>query len=97
MSRAWVIVQEFLQATLLIASADAPDGGRVACQSGGQITDTLSCDNAQHNPGTLYLEPSPAATVGNGLQERGIRCRESQQTGSSATHEDTPEENLPSA
>ena len=90
-------MQEFLQAALLVAPADAPDGGRVARQSGGQITDALSGGNAQHEPGTLDLEPSPAATVGNDLQERGIRCRHSQRTGSSATHEDTPDENLPSA
>src|SRR5690348_15238010 len=72
---AGVVQQEFLQPALLVAAADAPDGGAVALQPGGDIADALSGGDGQDDSGVLHLEPGQAAAVGHGLQDGDIRCQ----------------------
>ena len=95
MSLAWVVLQKFRQATLLIASADAPDGGSIALQSGCEIAHTLAGGNGHDDPGVLHLEPRQAATVGDELQDGPIGCRDGQRAGSSTTHEDASHKGYP--
>jgi hypothetical protein len=97
MSLAWVVLQEFLQATTLVASADTPDGGAIALQPGCEIAHTLAGGNGQDDAGMLNLEPRQAATVGHELQDRRIRCRDGQRAGPSTTHEDASHNSLSSA
>lgn len=94
MSLAWVVVQEFRQATLLVASADTPDGGAITRQPGGEIVHTLASGHGQDDAGMLHLEPRQAAAVGYELQDRRIRSRDGQRAGASTTHEDASEQGL---
>lgn len=95
MSRAWVVLQELFQATSLIASADPPDGGSIALQSGCEIAHTLAGGNGQDDPGVLHLEPRQAAVTGDELQDGPIGCRDGQRAGSSTTHEDASDKGYP--
>jgi hypothetical protein len=85
--QARVIHQKFLQAALLVAAADAPDGGPIAPQSGGDIADALAGGDGQDDSGMLHLEPGQAATAGDGLKDGGVRRLGCQRAGSSTTHE----------
>ena len=76
MSLAWVVLQELFQATLLVTSADTPDGGPIALQTVGEIGDPLPGCNSQNDTGMLHLEPRQTATVSGELQDRLIRCRD---------------------
>jgi hypothetical protein len=96
MSRAWFVLQELFQATVLVAPADPPDGGPIALQAMGEIAHTLASGNGQDDPGVLHLEPSQAATVGDELQDRRIHGRYGQRTRFSATHEDGSDKGLSS-
>jgi hypothetical protein len=95
MSRAWVVLQKFRQATLLIASADAPDGGSIALQAVGEIAHTPAGGNGQDDPGVLHLEPRQAAVMGDELQDGPIGGRDGQRAGSSTTHEDASDKGYP--
>jgi hypothetical protein len=88
MSLACVVLKEFHQATLLVASADTPDCGPVAFQAVGQIAHTLAGGNSQNETGMLHLEPRQTATVSDELQDWLIRWRDRQRTGFATTHED---------
>src|SRR5437660_3516340 len=96
-SRAGLVQQELAQPTLLVASADAPDGGPIALQPGGEIADPLPGGDGQDDAGMLHLAPGQATTVGDGLQDRGICCRDGQRARSSTTHEEVSEMSLSSA
>jgi hypothetical protein len=74
MSLAWVVLQELFQATLLVAAADAPDGGSITLQAVGDLAHTPAGGNGQDNSGVLYLEPRQAAVMGDELQDRPINC-----------------------
>ena len=87
MSRARVVGQDVLQATFPIALADAPDGGAVALQAVGDVTDALSGRHGQDDPGVLDLEPGQAAVVCDELQDRSVRSGEGQRARLSTTHE----------
>jgi hypothetical protein len=76
MSRAWFVLQKSFQATLLVASADAPDGGSIALQAVGEIAHTLAGGNGQDDPGVLHLEPRQAAVTGDELQDGPIGGRD---------------------
>jgi ABC-type hemin transport system substrate-binding protein len=76
MSRAWVVLQELFQAALLVASADAPDGGSVALQAVGEIAHTPAGGNGQDDPGMLHLGPRQAAVMGDELQDGPIGGRD---------------------
>lgn len=95
MSLAWVVLQKFLQATLLVASADAPDSSSIALQAVGKIAHTLASGNGQDDPGVLHLEPRQAAVMGDKLQDGPIGCQDSQRAGSSTTHEDASHKGYP--
>ncbi len=75
-SPAWVVVQKFLQPTLLVASADTPNGGPIALQAVGEIAHAPVGGNGQDDAGMLHLEPSQSATVGHEPEDRRIRCRD---------------------
>jgi hypothetical protein len=96
-SRAGVVHQEFLQAALLVAAADAPDGGPVALQPGGDLADPVAGGNGQDDPGMLHLEPRQMATAGNGLKDGGIRWMDGQWARFSTAHERASKKGLPSA
>jgi hypothetical protein len=76
MSRAWVVLQELFQATLLVASADAPDGGSIALQAVGEIAHAPAGGNGRDDPGVLHLEPRQAAVLGDELQDGPIGGRD---------------------
>ncbi len=95
MSRAWVVLQELFQATVLVASADAPDGGSIAPQAVGEIAHALAGGNSQDDPGVLHLEPRQAAVLGDELQDGPIGCRDGQRAGSSTTHEGASDKGYP--
>jgi hypothetical protein len=88
-------LQELFQATLLVASAGAPDGGSIALQVVSELAHTLSGGNGQDDPGVLHLEPRQAAVMSNELQDGPIGCRDGQRAGSSATHEDASHKGYP--
>src|ERR1700722_18719710 len=94
---AGVIQQELLQPALLVAPTDAPDGGPIALQPGSDVMDTLPGGDGEDDAGMLHLEPTQAATVGDGLQKRGVRLRDGQRARSSATHEGASEKGQSSA
>ena len=85
-SHAGVVQQELLQPALLVAPADAPDGGPVAFQPRCDIVDGLAPGDGQDDAGMLDLEPGQATAVGDGLQDRPVRRRDSQRGSLSATH-----------
>src|ERR1700682_2372657 len=94
---AGVVQQELLQPALLVAPADAPDGGAIALLPGCDIVDTPSGGDGQDDAGMLHLEPPQAATAGNGLQNRGVRRRDGQRARPSATHEGASQKGRSSA
>ncbi len=61
--QAGVVQQEFGQPAPLVAPADAPDGGPIALQPGGDRADTLPAGDGQDDAGMLHLEPTQAATA----------------------------------
>jgi hypothetical protein len=96
-SLAGFVYQELVQATLLVAATDAPDGGPVALQPRCDIADALSGSDGQDDAGMLYLEEGQPATVGNGLKDRGIRWLDGQRARSSTAHEGASHKGLSSA
>jgi hypothetical protein len=55
-----------------VASADAPDGGRIALQLLSQRLDALAGRHAQEDPGMLDLEPRSRAAARKPLQDGDI-------------------------
>jgi hypothetical protein len=92
-----IVYQEPLQAALLVAAANAPDGGPIALQPGCDIADALASSNCQDDPGMLHLEPSQVATAGNGLKDGGIRWLDGQRARLSTTHMEASKKGLSSA
>src|SRR5262245_34104674 len=70
--RAGVVQQEFGKATLLIASADPPDGGGIAFQPFCHCPDRLSGGDGQDDAGVLDLEETVAAMACDRLQDRQV-------------------------
>src|SRR6266487_1469958 len=85
-SQAGVVQQELLQATLLIAAADSPDGGPVTLQPGGHRLDRLAASDSQDDAGMLDLEPAEATLAGHGLQDRQISRGNGQGARFASTH-----------
>ena len=94
---AGVVHQESLQAALLVAAANAPDGGPITLQPGCDIADALASGNGEDDPGVLHLEPSQMATSGNGLKDGGIRWLDGQRARLSTTHVEASKNGLSSA
>ena len=59
------VQQEFVQAAVLVAAADPPDGGPVTRQPRGDRLDRFAGGDGQHDPGMLHLEPGQAAAAGH--------------------------------
>jgi hypothetical protein len=89
------VQQEPRQPALLVAAADAPDGGAVALQPGGDVADALAGGDGQGDAGVLHLEPGQAAAAGDGPQDGGVRCQDGQRERSSAAHEGASVEGNP--
>jgi hypothetical protein len=51
------VQQELAEPAPLVAAADAPDGGAVALQPGGDIAGALAGGDGQDDSGVLHLEP----------------------------------------
>src|SRR5205085_11294625 len=58
MPQAGLIEQEVFPAAVLVAPADAPDGGGVAFHAGGHRVDRFPTGHGQYDAGMLDLEPS---------------------------------------
>src|SRR5262249_18774673 len=76
-------------AAVLVAPADAPDGGRVAFHVGGHRVDRFPPGHGQHNPGALDLEPSQLPGSGGRLEDRQIGGSDDEGARFPATHETT--------
>ena len=61
-----VVQQELAQPALLVAPADAPDGGPMALQTRCNIVDRLAACDGQDDAGMLDLEPGQATAAGHG-------------------------------
>ena len=70
-AEAGFVQQESLQAALLVAATDAPDGGPVTLQPGGDRLDRFPGGNGQDDAGMLDLEPRPDAGCGPRLARSG--------------------------
>jgi hypothetical protein len=55
---------------VLVAATDAPDGGRVTFDPGGDGANGFTSSDGQHDACMLDLEPRQVPGTGNGLQER---------------------------
>jgi hypothetical protein len=88
-------LEELFQATVLVASADTPDGGAIALQAVGEIAHALASGNGQDDPGMLYLKPRRVAVMGDELQDRPIGGRDGQRAGFSTSHENAPHKGHP--
>src|SRR5215212_9493692 len=67
------VQQEGLQAALLIATSDTPDGGRITLKTVGDGLDALTGGDSQDDAGMLDLEPSQIPGAGDCLEDREIR------------------------
>jgi hypothetical protein len=88
-AQARLVQQEGLQAALLVAAADAPDGGRVTLQARGYGRDGLTGGHGQDDAGMLDLEPGQPPGPGNSLQYRQIRVSNTQGARFPTTHRST--------
>ena len=88
-SQAGLVQQQGGQAALLIAAADAPDGGPVTLQAGGHRLDGFARRDGEHDAGMLDLEGSEVAAAGHGSQDRIIGVGDGQGTRLSAAHGST--------
>jgi outer membrane protein assembly factor BamB len=75
-----------LQATLLIAAADPPDGGRVTLQASGYFLNRLASGDSEDDAGMLDLEPAQTTLTGHGLQNRQISWSNGQGARFTSTH-----------
>ena len=81
-----LVQQEFLQAALLVAATDTPDGGPITLQAGGDGLDGFPCSNGQHNAGMLDLKEGQVATACHCTQNGSVRISHRQGMRLSATH-----------
>jgi hypothetical protein len=64
--------EDAVQATLLVVTAGAPDGGRIAARLPGHVLDALALSDVQEDLGMLDLKPGVRAAAGQGLENRNI-------------------------
>jgi hypothetical protein len=84
-----LVQQEFLQATLLVTAADAPDRGSVTLQARGHRLDGFSGGHGEHDAGVLNLEEGQVAAPSHSVQDRSISDSDGQGARLSATHGNT--------
>jgi hypothetical protein len=82
--------QKIGQARILVATADPPDGRRIALGPDGQLLDRLARGNREENLSPLDLVPGQGAASRDLLEEREIVGNDLQGTRSSTTHGATP-------
>jgi hypothetical protein len=70
MARTGFVQQESLQAALLIATSDSPDGGWVTLQAVGDGPDGFTGGDGEDDASMLDLEPGQTPGSGNGLKDR---------------------------
>jgi hypothetical protein len=88
-TQARLVQQEGLQPALLVAAADAPDGGRVTLQASGDRPDGLPGGHSQDDTGMLDLEPGQSPGSGNALQDGEVRGSDTQGARFPTTHRST--------
>src|SRR5215468_10723000 len=81
-----LVQQEALPAALLVAAADAPDGGGVAPQPGGDGVDRLAAGDRQGDAGVLHLVEGQMAGACNRLEDRDVRGGDTQGARLPAAH-----------
>jgi len=69
-AHAGFVQQEGLQAALLVAACDTPDGGRITLQAVGEVPDGFPGGHGQDDACVLDLEPGQMPGAGNGLEDR---------------------------
>src|SRR5262249_46655117 len=87
---AWGFRKDAVEAALLIATADAPNGGRIATRLPGHVLDAPPLSDVQEDLGMLDLEPGVRAAAGQGFQDRNIIDVQDQPARFSATHGKAP-------
>ena len=88
-SQTGLVQQECLQAALLVAATDTPDGAWVTRQACGYGTDGLPGGDGQDDAGMLDLEPSQVPGSGNSLEDRNICGSEYQRARFPTAHRST--------
>ena len=68
----WGFREDAVQATLLVVTADAPDGGRIATRLPGHVLDALALSDVQEDLGMLDLKPGVRAAAGQDFENRNI-------------------------
>src|SRR5713101_4885048 len=71
-AQAGFVQQESLQAALLVAATDPPDGGRITLQAVGYGPNGFTGGDGQDDAGMLDLEPSQTPGSGNSLENRQV-------------------------
>jgi hypothetical protein len=72
-ARVGLVLQESLQASLLVAPNDTPDSGRIALQAVGYGPNAFTGGYGQDDASMLDLEPSQTPGLGNGLENWQVR------------------------
>jgi hypothetical protein len=80
------VQQERLQAALLVAASDTPDGGRITLQAVGDGADGFTGGHSQDDAGMLDLEPGQTPGSGNSLEDRQVRSSDGHRARFPATH-----------
>jgi len=88
-TQAGFVQQELLQAALLVAATDTPDGSRIALKTSGDGLNGFTGGNGQDDAGMLDLEPSQLPGSGNSLKDCQIRGNDNQRARFPATHRST--------
>jgi hypothetical protein len=83
-----VVQQELLQAPVLVAATNTPDGGPITLQAGGDRLDGFPGGNGQHDARMLDLEEGQVTAACHGLQNGNISGSDRQGMRLSATHGD---------
>jgi hypothetical protein len=86
-----IIHQELVQAPLLVAATDPPDGGPIIAEPGGDCLDRFPGSNSQDDTGMLDREPGQVAGLSDRSQDREISVRDGDRTRFAATHGRTSE------
>jgi hypothetical protein len=69
---AWGFRKGAVQTTLLVVTADAPDGGRIATRLPGHVLDALALSHVQEDLSMLDLKPGVRAAAGQNFEKGNI-------------------------
>jgi hypothetical protein len=75
-----------VQAGLLVAAAESPDGGPVTLQAGSDCPGRFAGSDGKHDAGVLNLKEDQASALGHGFQDGEVGRGNGQRARLSATH-----------